>query len=212
MYEEWRPIYTALVCDIMDQMGHRDQAMDYEIRPAHPESWFAGPAVTLDAYESDEPSDDPYGKIFAAYEQVAPGDVVVVAANGELKSGLWGELLSTAASVRGVQAMVTDGLVRDIRMMIEMGFECFCKGYSPLDSAGRILARAVNVPVQCGGVAVNPGDFVLADYEGVAVIPAAIRDEVFAQANEKLEGENTVRDELAAGNSPREVFDKYGIL
>ena len=58
----------------------------------------------------------------------------------------------------------------------------------------------------------HPGDFVLADFEGVAVIPAAIRDEVFRKSMEKLEGENTVRDELAAGRSPREVFDKYGIL
>ena len=212
MYDKWKPIYTALVCDIMDQMGYRDQAMDYEIRPAQPDTWFAGPAVTLDAYESDQASDDPYGKIFEAYEKMATGDVVVVAANGELKSGLWGELLSTAAVVQGVHAMVTDGLVRDIRLMNDMGFGCFSKGYSPLDSAGRILPASVNEPVQCGGVAVNPGDFILADYEGVAVIPVTIRDEVFDKANEKLAGENTVRDELAAGHSPREVFDKYGIL
>ncbi len=212
MHDEWKPIYTALVCDIMDQMGHRDQAMDYEIRPAHPDAWFAGPAITLDAYASDAPSDDPYGNIFAAYDQIEPGQVVVLAANGELKSGLWGELLSTAAAVQGVHSIVTDGLVRDIRLMNDMGFNCFSKGYSPLDSAGRILPKAVNVPVQCGGVAVNPGDFILADYEGVAVIPAVIRQEVFDKANEKLEGENTVRDELASGQSPRTVFDKYGIL
>ena len=64
----------------------------------------------------------------------------------------------------------------------------------------------------CGGVQVYPGDFVLADYDGVAVIPAAIRDEVYKKSMEKLEGENTVRDELASGRSPREVFDEYGIL
>ena len=212
MYDEWKPIYTALVCDIMDGMGYRDQSMNYEIRPAQAEAWFAGPAITLDAYPSDAPSDDPYGKIFAAYEQMSPGQVVVLAANGELKSGLWGELLATAAVVQGVHSIVTDGLVRDVRLMNDMGFNCFSKGYSPLDSAGRILPEAVNVPVQCGGVGVNPGDFILADYEGVAVIPAAIRQEVFDKSNEKLEGENTVRDELLAGQSPRAVFDKYGIL
>ena len=96
--------------------------------------------------------------------------------------------------------------------MNEMGFNCFSKGYSPLDSAGRIVPESVNEPILCGGVQVHPGDFVLADVDGVAVIPASIKDEVFKKAQEKLEGENTVRDEFTAGRSPREVFDQYGIL
>ena len=212
MYEEWKPIYTALVCDIMDQLGRRDQAMSYDIRPSHPDAHIAGTAVTLDAYANHQAHDDPYGQIFAAYDVANAGDVFVVATNGECRSGLWGELLSTAAKVRGVESVVTDGLVRDIRQMNGMGFNCFSKGYSPLDSAGRIVPESVNEPILCGGVQVYPGDFVLADYDGVAVIPAAIRDEVYKKSMEKLEGENTVRDELASGRSPREVFDEYGIL
>jgi len=212
MHEEWKPIYTALVCDIMDALGHRNQAMSYDVRPSDKNSWIAGTAVTLDAYENHQAHDDPYGKIFAAYDQVKTGDVFVAATNGETKSGLWGELLSTAAKVRGVEAVITDGLVRDIRQMNDMGFNCFCKGYSPLDSAGRIIVESVNEPIQCGGVMVCPGDFILADYDGVAVIPAAIKDEVFKLSMEKLEGENTVREALATGRSPREVFDEYGIL
>ncbi|NKB71848.1 MAG: RraA family protein [Candidatus Latescibacteria bacterium] len=209
---QWKPIYTALVCDIMDQLGHRDQALDHSVRPTHPDAWFAGPAVTLDAYANEEPTDDPYGHIFAAYDQISPGDIIVIATNGELRSGLWGELLSTAAAARGVNSVVTDGLVRDIRQMNGMGFGCFCRGFSPLDSAGRCFPTSVNEPVTCGGVVVHPGDFILADIDGVAVIPAAIKEEVFVKANEKLEGENIVRDELAAGRSPRDVFDQYGIL
>lgn len=212
MHEEWKPIYTALVCDIMDSLGHRNQAMSYDVRPSRADDWIAGYAVTLDAYENHQAHDDPYGKIFAAYDLVKTGDVFVAATNGEAKSGLWGELLSTAAKARNVESVVTDGLVRDIRQMNDMGFNCFCKGYSPLDSAGRIIVESVNEPIQCGGVDVNPGDFVLGDYDGVAVIPAAIKDEVFKLSVEKLEGENTVRDALAAGRSPREVFDEYGIL
>ena len=212
MHEEWKPIYTALVCDIMDSLGHRNQAMSYDIRPSHANGWIAGYAVTLDAYENHQAPADPYGKIFAAYDLVKAGDVFVAATNGETKSGLWGELLSTAAKARDVESVVTDGLVRDIRQMNDMGFNCFCKGYSPLDSAGRIIVESVNEPIQCGGVHANPGDFVLGDYDGIAVIPAAIKDKVFKLSMEKLEGENTVRDALAAGRSPREVFDEYGIL
>ena len=212
MHEEWKPIYTALVCDIMDSLGHRNQAMSHDVRPSHADGWIAGYAVTLDAYENHQHHDDPYGKIFAAYDLVKAGGVFVAATNGETKSGLWGELLSTAAKARNVESVVTDGLVRDIRQMNDMGFNCFCKGYSPLDSAGRIIVESVNENIQCGGVIVNPGDFILGDYDGVAVIPAAIKDEVFKLSMEKLEGENTVRDALAAGRSPREVFDEYGIL
>lgn len=212
MHEQWKPIYTALVCDIMDQLGYRDQAMIPEVRPSRADTWFAGPALTLDAYATSENLADPYGQIFAAYDQMKGGEVIVLSTNGELRSGIWGELLSTAAAARGVKSVVTDGLVRDIRQMDQMGFGCCCRGYSPLDSAGRCVAKAVNVPVRCGGVLVHPGDFVLADVDGVAVIPAALKDEVFRKSMEKLEGENTVRDELAAGHSPRVVFDKYGIL
>ncbi|SVC95586.1 uncharacterized protein METZ01_LOCUS348440, partial [marine metagenome] len=76
MHDDWKPIYTALAADIMDQMGLRDQAMDSGIRPALPKSSFAGPAVTLNAVANSSPSDDPYGKIFEAYELMSPGDVV----------------------------------------------------------------------------------------------------------------------------------------
>ncbi len=212
MYEEWKPIYTALVCDIMDQLGYRDQAMEHDIRPTRPDAWFAGPAVTLDGYEDHESNPDPYGQIFEAYNIAKPGDVFVLATNGEMQSGVWGELLSTAAAAQGVHSVVTDGLVRDVRKMDEMGYNCFCRGYSPLDSAGRCVVKNLQVPVTCGGLVVNPGDLVLADYEGVAVIPVAIKDEVFEKSMEKLKGEDTVREELAAGISPRVVFDKYGIL
>ena len=212
MYNEWRPIYTALAADIMDVMGYREQSLDHTVRPSKATTSFGGPAVTLDAYQLDEPHPDPYGKIFAAYDLMQRGDVVVCATNGEVRSGLWGELLATAAVARGVNAVVTDGLVRDVRLMDDMGFQCFSRGYSPLDSAGRIVPRDLQVPVTCAGVRIEPGDFILADYEGVVVIPAAILHEVRTKCMEKLAGENTVRDVLATGRSPREVFDEYGIL
>ncbi len=141
-----------------------------------------------------------------------PGDVVVIATNGERRSGLWGGLLSTAAQARGVHAVVTDGLVRDVREMNDMGFACFSRGYSPLDSHGRCLPSAVNVPIECGCVSISPGDFILADVEGVVAIPQDIGAEVLRRSLEKLEGENTVRRDLEAGDSPRVVFDRYGIL
>ena len=212
MYEEWKPIYTALLADVMDGLGRRRQIMEHAIRPASTETWFAGTAVTLNGFEAFEAPDDPYGLIFAAYDDMKAGDVVVIATNGELKSGLWGELLATAAQARGGVGVVTDGLVRDVRQLNEMGFGCFSRGPSPLDSAGRCHVTEHGVPIICGGVEVQPGDLIVGDFDGVAVIPTDLTGEVYRLSVEKLEGENTVRDELADGASPREVFDKYGIL
>ena len=212
MYEQWKPIFTALAADIMDAMGYREQTLEHTVRPTRPESCVAGPAVTLDAYPHAQRTEDPYGAMFALYDVIQSGDVIVLATNSEATSGVWGELLSVAAVARGIHAVVTDGLVRDARQMDAMGFHCFCRGFSPLDSAGRCEPRQIQVPVTCAGVRIEPGDFMLADYEGVVVIPAAIRDEVHGKCLEKLAGENTVRDELTAGRSPREVFDQYGIL
>ncbi len=199
MYEEWKPVFTALACDVMDKMGYREQAMDSGVRPAQEGQQVAGRALTLDAQATTEDNDDPYGQIFEAYDHMQPGDVVVIATNGEQRSGLWGGLLSTAAQARGVHAVVTDGLVRDVREMNEMGFACFSRGYSPLDSHGRCLPTA-------------PRDLILADVEGVVAIPQGIGAEVLRLSLEKLEDESTVRRELEAGDSPRVVFDRYGIL
>lgn len=212
MYEEWKPVFTALACDIMDKMGHREQAMDSGVRPAQEGQQVAGRALTLDAHATTEDNEDPYGQIFEAYDHMQPSDVVVIATNGEQRSGLWGGLLSTAAQARSVHAVVTDGLVRDVREMNDMGFVCFSRGYSPLDSHGRCLPTAVNVPIQCGGVSITPGDLILADIEGVVAIPQGIGAQVLRLSLEKLEGESTVRRELEAGDSPRVVFDRYGIL
>jgi len=212
MYEEWKPIFTALACDIMDKMGYREQAMDDGVRPAHDSQQVAGRALTLDAHATTEVSEDPYAQLFKAYDHMQTGDVVVIATNGERRSGLWGGLLSTAARARGVEAVVTDGLVRDVREMNEMGFACFSRGYSPLDSDGRCLPTALNVAIECGGVRIDAGDLILADVEGVVAIPQSIREEVLRRCLEKLEGESTVRRDLEAGDSPRVVFDRYGIL
>ena len=212
MYNEWQPIYTALAADILDSMGYREQTLEHTVRPSPASAGFVGPALTLDAFENTDPHPDPYQKIFAAYDVMKRGDVVVVATNGELRSGLWGELLATAAMARGVEAVVTDGLVRDVRLMDDMRFHCYSRGYSPLDSAGRIVVKDIQVPIYCAGVHIAPGDFMLADYEGIVVIPASIIDLVHSKCMDKLAGENTVRDALATGRTPREVFDEFGIL
>jgi len=107
---------------------------------------------------------------------------------------------------------VVDGFTRDTQAIMQMKFPVFIRGISPYDSKGRSEVIDVDCPIQCGDVLVNPGDVIFADYDGVVCIPQDMAEEVVRLALEKRSGENTVREELAAGVPVQEVFAKYGIL
>ena len=126
--------------------------------------------------------------------------------------GPWGELLSTAARARGAAGAVTDGLARDVKLIRDMRFPVFCGGIGPLDSKGRGMVMKIDVPVDCGGVAVSPGDWIFADIDGVCVIPAALVEKTVKLALEKVSQETTVREELARGDLLKTVFARHGIL
>ncbi len=149
--------------------------------------------------------------LLESYRHMQPGDVIVMEA-AEQASAIWGELLSTAASMRGAVGCVTDGLTRDVRLIREMGFPVFAGGIGPLDSRGRGYLAAIDVPVACGGVRVRSGDLVFGDVDGVVVIPAEVEDEVISRALDKVQGEDRTREELRRGLLLRDVYDKYGVL
>jgi 4-hydroxy-4-methyl-2-oxoglutarate aldolase len=128
------------------------------------------------------------------------------------RASYWGELLATAARWRGARGIVADAYTRDTLALIEMGFPTFAAGIHCADSLGRIDVDAVGVTVECGGVEVAPGDLVLGDYDGVVVIPSALAEEVIGQAEEKVEGENRVREKLAEGMPVAEAFRTYGVI
>jgi regulator of RNase E activity RraA len=126
--------------------------------------------------------------------------------------GPWGELLTTAARARGAVGCVTDGLVRDVRLIREMRFPVFSGGIGPLDSKGRGTVVAIDVPVECGGVLVSPGDWIFGDVDGVVVLPGSLCERALRDALQKAASENTVRAELAAGEPLASVFARHGIL
>ena len=205
-------LHTALVSDVLDALGHRDGAMDFRVRPVAGPGQVVGRAFTLASLPLEEPEEVPYQKLLAAYRFVGPGDVIVAATNGEVRSGVWGELLSTAARARGATGAVTDGLTRDVEGIESLRFPVFAQGVSPIDSAGRQAVHAYGEPVRCGGVDVRPGDFVLGDAMGVVVIPAALAEDAVRLAEEKDRGEDVVRAELLRGDDPADVFARHGIL
>src|ERR1700688_4692985 len=178
-------LYTAVVSDAMDQLGVRHQAMREYLRPLYPACRMAGWARTISCSDLYHTPPDPYGIEIEAVDSLLPGEVAVVGTQKSIRNAPWGELLSTASRARGARGAVVDGLIRDVRKIEELGFPVFATGIKPVDSMGRGMVTAYNVPVECGEVMVHAGDFVFADFDGVVVVPAAMVREVIDLAVDK---------------------------
>jgi len=213
--DQFRDMSAAVLSDVMDVLGLMNQAMQPFVRPLDENLVLAGRARTglyMLAYEVRD-GENPYEVEIALVDDLKPGDVPVLACNGPTQRiSPWGELLSTAAQVRGAAGCITDGLVRDVRQIREMRFPVFHGGIGPLDTKGRATMVRRDVPVECAGVKVNNGDIVFGDVDGVVVIPQERAAEVLAKAKEKVAGEGRTRDELREGRLLRDVFEKYRIL
>ncbi len=205
-------LYTAVVSDSLDELGYRNQALRESIRPLFPKDRFAGWARTIAYVDVFHVPPDPYGMEIEAVDSILPGEVVVISTAGSTQNSPWGELLSTASRARGARGAVIDGLVRDVRKIEELQFPVFARGIKPVDSKGRGLVLDYNVPVDCAGVRVTPGDLVFADYDGVIVVPAEVLPEVIRMATEKATRENSSRAELMRGAYLRDVYAKFGVL
>jgi regulator of RNase E activity RraA len=205
-------LYTAVVSDSLDELGYRDQAMREYVRPLFPNCRFAGWARTVSCVDLYYTPADPYAMEIEAIDSILPGEVVVVATGSSIRNAPWGELLSTASRARGARGAVIDGLVRDVTTIEKLGFPVFATGIKPVDSKGRGIVTDYNVPVQCGGVLVRPGDLVFADYDGVIVVPAEVIPEAVRMATDKVTRENHSREELKRGAYLRDVYEKFGVL
>jgi 4-hydroxy-4-methyl-2-oxoglutarate aldolase len=205
-------LYSSVLADILDDAGHRRQVMRPDVRPLYPGARVAGRAATMLAVEVSELPAQPYHLLMELLDSIRPGEVVVGAVQAEIRAALWGELLSTHTRAKGGRGVVLDGLSRDSWGIEEMKFPVFATGLTPADSKGRLEVISIRGSIPVGGVSVAEGDLVVADSDGVVVVPAAVEDEVIAKAMEKVSGEDTMRDVLRKGANLREVFKEYGIL
>ena len=208
-------LHSAVLSDVMDGLGLMEQALKPFVRPLDDSLVLFGRARTglyMPRYQVAD-GEDPYEVEIALVDDLEPGDVAVFACGGPTdRIAPWGELLSTAARMRGAAGCLTDGLIRDTKAIRAMGFPVFHGGIGPLDSKGRGKMMEMDCRVVCGGAAVSSGDWVFGDADGVVVVPQAAAEEVFVLALEKVAAENRTRDELRAGRTLREVFDQFGVL
>jgi regulator of RNase E activity RraA len=209
-----RDLFASVLSDCLDTVGLMDQALPARIRPLDEASVMVGRARTAQFVEVErhEPGTNPYELEIALIDSLGAGEIPVFACVNPERIAPWGELLSTAAQVRGAAGALMDGVVRDIKAIRAMGFAVFHGGIGPLDTKGRGRVIAIDVPVRCAGVTVETGDLVFGDADGVVVVPRAAEEKVLALAFEKIKGEKRTLDDLRAGEKLADVFAKYGIL
>lgn len=205
-------LYTAVVSDILDDLGHRDHVLDPAIRPLGPGEVIAGPANPFLVTEVDQIPAEPYAGEIGALDDIRPGEVILVAAGGSARAACWGELFSTAARARGAHGTLIDGYCRDARSIAALGYPVWSRGMLPLDCKGRAAVTAWRQPAVVGGLPVRPGDLVVADADGAVVVPAELANETISQALAKASKEHGLRDALEAGSTLRAAYDRFGVL
>jgi 4-hydroxy-4-methyl-2-oxoglutarate aldolase len=204
--------YSAVVCDALDQVGLKHQSPRVQLKPLTVPGVLIGRAKTTLWAEMAHADPLPYELELLAVDTCRPDDVLIAAAGGSMRSGLWGELLSTAARRSGCVGAIVDGAVRDVVKMTQMGFPIFARGTCLYDSKDRNRVIDVDVPVELDGVLFSPGDLVVADGDGIVVVPQAVEAQVVRAAWDKVHAENEVRAAIAGGMTATAAFKKYGVL
>lgn len=207
-------LYSAVVSDTLDSLGLRRQVAQPGIEAIEDGMsivGFARVGIYMPIYHDDEHV-NVYEHEIRFVDSLKADEVPVISCNGNKRIAPWGELLSTRCLYLGVAGCITDGCVRDVDMIRDMGFPVFSSGRNPVDTKYRGKMMWYDVPGVIGEVEVNSGDLVIADLDGIVFVPSAVIDTVVGKALEKVRTENTVREELRNGSTLVEVFARHGIL
>lgn len=207
-----RHLYSAVLCDALDGIGLRRQSPRLSFRPMTGVDVLVGRCKTTLWADMAFEDPHPYDLELQAVDSCKPGEVFIASAAGSMRSGIWGELLSTAARNAGCVGAIIDGAVRDIRKMTAMKFPVFARATCVYDSLNRQRVIDVDVPITIDEVRFSPGDLVFADVDGVVVVPQKVEEEVLQRAWKKVHEENVTRNAIAKGMKATAAYEKYGVL
>lgn len=204
--------YSAVLADALDSLGYTNQSPRIQLKPMTGINKIIGRCKTTLWADMAHVDPNPYELELIAVDSCKPNDIMIAAAGGSIRSGVWGELLSTAARNSGCVGVICDGAVRDVTKMTAMGFPCFARGTCVYDSMNRQRVIDIDVTVEIDGVKFSSGDLVIADIDGVVVVPREVEAEAVARAWKKVHAENITRDAIKGGMKAVAAYKKYGVL
>jgi len=202
--------YAAAVHDVLRGMGYERCVLPSNIRPLDPARKLAGEIYTVSGHIDF--TRDPHDTLvqWTGLLSKAPAGKVLVCQPNTYEIALMGELSAETLNFRGVRGYVVDGGCRDTDFILELGFPVFCSFTTPKDIVGRWIPDRFGEPITIGEVTISSGDYLLADRDGVVVIPAKVVEEAVTKTEQVLQTENKVRTAILAGMDPQEAYLKFG--
>jgi regulator of RNase E activity RraA len=205
-----KKLFTAVIGDVMDKMELLHQFLPASIRPLRNDMVVLGRAMPVLHVDSTEPN-KPFGVMLEALDSLKPQEVYL-AGGGSPNYALWGELMSTRAIRLGSAGAVLNGYSRDTPGILALNFPTFSMGSYAQDQGPRGEVVDFRVTMNMGGVAIEPGDIIFGDIDGVLAIPQKAEEEILRLALEKAETENLVRKAIENGMSTVDAFATYGVM
>jgi 4-hydroxy-4-methyl-2-oxoglutarate aldolase len=202
--------YTAAVADVLDALGYPNQTLPPEITSLQPGMRVTGPAFAVEGRPRPGGEYEPSIRRILELLGAVPSGHVAVYATNDRSCAQFGELSATSLKARGVAGVVLDGGCRDVDFIRREGFPVFARFVTPQDSVPRWEVVEWGHQVAIGEVRVATGDHVVADSDGVVIVPADLRDDVLARAQAVVGTENEVRRAVRAGMAPLEAFERFG--
>jgi len=205
-----RACYTGAVHDVLRMMGHERVVLPHDIKPIDPTLKLAGPAWTVSGHLDRTKTRHDTLLGWCTLLSKAPAGHVVVCQPHNREVALMGELSAQTLAARGVLGYVVDGGSRDTELVLEQRFPVWCSFLTPSDIVARWIPDAYGAPIDIGGVTISTGDFLLADRDGVVIVPKAIAEEVVRRTEEVVSTESDMRRALIGGLDPIEAYNTYG--
>ena len=204
-------LYTAVLGDILDQLGFVTQFLPADVRALEPWMTLVGRAMPVALAASTKVRGQGFANLTAALDQLEPGEVYV-ASGGGLECAAWGELMTAAARRRGAAGAVVNAYHRDTDRILEQHWPVFSRGAYAQDAAVRSVVVGYRTAIDIDGVDVSPGDLVVGDRDGVLIVPRSVEAEVVERAVEKARAEGQVRAAIDGGSSASEAFGMFGVF
>lgn len=216
-------MYSGIICDVLDQMGYREQALNNQIHGLNDETVIFGPAFTSIGTTVYSMPEQPLIAQTKVVDQLGEGEIYVLVTRGEYNCAVFGEIFATRVMKKGGAGVLLDAHARDLRELKNMslngseGFPVFFRGRSPHTSKGRCEINECQIPIIMEGacrysVTINPGDYIFGDIDGVVIVPKDIIMEVLERSFDTIEKENETRDGLLQGKSLQEVYAIHGTI